>query len=150
MLCRSCYSGSYTCEEVENVAANVTCQTASTFSVPPSPLQYEVLVILLGDPQFEGIFQQNFFRFEPHVSTRHEVISLIHLTCHGYLCCGPTANPWTFVCARIPPFPTSTRNTARAARHSGIVVSEKRRRSYKRDSWGPAFREWIPTKTNKQ
>ena len=49
------------------IAANVTCQPASTFSVPSSPLQYEILVILLGDPQFERVFQQDLFRFEPHV-----------------------------------------------------------------------------------
>ena len=34
----------------DNKPANVTCQTASTFPVPSSPLQDEVLVILLGDP----------------------------------------------------------------------------------------------------
>lgn len=52
----------------DNRPANVTCQPAATLSVPPSPLQHEVLVILLGDPQFERVFQQDFFRFEPHVS----------------------------------------------------------------------------------
>lgn len=34
----------------DNITANVTCQTASSFTVPSSPLQYEVLIILLSDP----------------------------------------------------------------------------------------------------
>lgn len=52
----------------DNKTANITCQTATTFSVPSSPLQHEILVILLGDPQFKSIFQQNLFGFEPHGS----------------------------------------------------------------------------------
>lgn len=52
----------------DNKTANITCQTATTFSVPSSPLQHEILIILLGDPQFKRVFQQNLVRFEPHVS----------------------------------------------------------------------------------
>lgn len=53
-----------------NAAADVTCQAASTFPVASSPLQDEVFVVLLGHPQFEGIFEQNLFGFEPHCSKR--------------------------------------------------------------------------------
>lgn len=51
-----------------DAAADVTCQAASTFPVASSPLQDEVFVVLLGHPQFEGIFEQNLFGFEPHCS----------------------------------------------------------------------------------
>lgn len=53
-----------------NAAADVTCQAASTFPVASSPLQDEVFVVLFGHPQFEGIFEQNLFGFEPHCSKR--------------------------------------------------------------------------------
>lgn len=89
----------------DSKTANVTCQTATTFSVPSPPLQYEVLIILLGDPQFKRVFQQNLFGFEPHVSnvTELSVKSSWHVTVVYNE--APAANPWTFVCVRIPPFP---------------------------------------------
>lgn len=59
---------------------SVTCQTAASFSVPSSPLQHEVLIILLGDPQFEGVFQQNLLRFEPHVSGVTDLSTKCHMS----------------------------------------------------------------------
>lgn len=107
-------------------AVNGTCQAASTFSIPSSPLQHEVLVILLGHPQFERVLQQNLFRFEPHVlsvcelsdeSTSHVTVlcSVLRHEARGHL----------FV-SRSPPFPTSTGIAASDAKHCGIVVCERR------------------------
>lgn len=93
--------------------ANVTCQTAASFSVPSSPLQHEILIILLGDPQFKRVFQQNLFRFEPHVSNANGVICQMHLTCHAYPQRTATSNPWTFVCVRTLPSHVDKKNCQR-------------------------------------
>lgn len=44
----------------------VTCQPARPFPVAASPLQHEIIIVILCDPEFKRVFQQYFVRLEPH------------------------------------------------------------------------------------
>lgn len=52
---------------VSRSVGTVTCQPARPFPVAASPLQHEIIIVILCDPEFKRVFEQYILRLEPHV-----------------------------------------------------------------------------------